>query len=146
MEKPFRVVSSVGGDGRRRPLRVLIADDERDTAMTLAAILRDKGHEVQTVLRGDEALELCRLFRPDVVITDVNMPGESGYAVARELRDRHGQLAPLLIAISGKWTKTSDRQVGKAVGFDHYLLKPCNPAELLPLMEPLRIGSAQKHA
>lgn len=146
MEKPFRVVSSVGGDGRRRPLRVLIADDERDTAMTLAAILRDKGHEVQTVLRGDEALELCRLFRPDVVITDINMPGESGYAVARELRDRHGQLAPLLIAISGKWTKTSDRQVGKAVGFDHYLLKPCNPAELLPLMEPLRIGSAQKHA
>jgi len=146
MEKPFRVVSSVGGDGRRRPLRVLIADDERDTAMTLAAILRDKGHEVQTVLRGDEALELCRLFRPDVVITDINMPGESGYAVARELRDRHGQLAPLLIAISGKWTQTSDRQVGKAVGFDHYLLKPCNPAELLPLMEPLRIGSAQKHA
>jgi len=146
MEKPFRVVSSVGGDGRRRPLRVLIADDERDTAMTLAAILRDKGHEVQTVLRGDEALELCRLFRPDVVITDINMPGESGYAVARELRDRHGQLAPLLIAISGKWTKTSDRQVGKAVGFDHYLLKPCNPADLLPLMEPLRIGAAQNHA
>ena len=146
MEKPFRVVSSVGGDGRRRPLRVLIADDERDTAMTLAAILRDKGHEVQTVLRGDEALELCRLFRPDVVITDINMPGESGYAVARELRDRHGQLAPLLIAISGKWTKTSDRQVGKAIGFDHYLLKPCDLAELLPLMEPLRIGAAEKRA
>src|SRR3954463_760071 len=146
MEKPFRVVSSVEGDGRRRPLRVLIADDERDSAMTLAAILRDEGHEVQTVLRGDDALDLCRLFRPDVVITDINMPGESGYAVARELRDRHGQLAPLLIAISGKWTKTSDRQGGKAVGFDHSLLKPCTPAELLPLMEPLRIGSAQKHA
>jgi DNA-binding response OmpR family regulator len=124
----------------------LIADDERDSAMTLAAILRDEGHEVQTVLRGDDALDLCRLFRPDVVVADINMPGESGYAVARELRDRHGQLAPLLIAISGKWTKASDRQVGQAVGFDHYLLKPCDAKELLPLMEPLRTGAEQKRA
>lgn len=114
--------------------------------MTLAAILRDEGHEVQTVLRGDDALDLCRLFRPDVVVADINMPGESGYAVARELRDRHGQLAPLLIAISGKWTKASDRQVGEAVGFDHYLLKPCEAKELLPLMEPLRTGAQQKRA
>jgi len=111
--------------------------------MTLTAILRDEGHEVQTVLRGDEALEMCRLFRPDAVIADVNMPGESGYAIARELQERHGQLAPLLIAISGKWTKTSDRLLGKSVGFDHYLLKPCEPNELLPLLEPLRAsGSA----
>ena len=114
--------------------------------MTLAALLRDEGHEVQAVLRGDEALEMCRLFRPDVVVADIDMPGESGYAVARELRDRHGQLAPLLIAISGKWTQAADRQVGKAVGFDHYLLKPCDCAELLPLMEPLRTGARQASA
>lgn len=91
-------------------------------------------------------MELCRLFRPDVVVADINMPGESGYAVARELRDRHGQLAPLLIAISGKWTQAADRQVGKAVGFDHYLLKPCDTRELLPLIEPLRTGSEQQRA
>lgn len=127
-------------------MRILIADDERDTATTLAAILRDEGHEVQIALRGDDALELCRLFRPDVVVADINMPGESGYAVARELRDRHGQLAPLLIAISGKWTQAADRQVGKAVGFDHYLLKPCDTRELLPLIEPLRTGSEQQRA
>src|SRR5437868_6245731 len=127
MTKPLRVVSSGGGGGVRRSLRVLIADDDRDTATTLAAFLRDDGHQVQTVLRGDEALEMCRLFRPDVVICDISMPGESGYAVARELRERHGLLAPLLIAMSGKWTKASDRHVGKAVGFDHYLLKPCDP-------------------
>src|SRR5688572_26009312 len=126
MKTRLRMASCGGGDRSRPPLRVLIADDERDTAMTLAAILRDEGHEVQTVLRGDEALAMCRLFRPDVVVTDIDMPGESGYAVARELRDRHGQLAPLMIAISGKWTKAADRQVGKAVGFDHYLLKPCD--------------------
>ena len=77
------------------------------------------------------------------MIADINMPGESGYAIARELHERHGKLAPLLIAISGKWTKASDRLLGKAVGFDHYLLKPCDPKELLPLLEPLRrAGSA----
>lgn len=134
---PLRVVSGGDGNGRRYPLRILVADDDRDTAMTLAVILRDEGHEVQTVLRGDEALQLCRLFRPDVVIADVNLPGESGYAIARELRERHAELAPLLIAISGKWTKASDRLLGHAIGFDHYLLKPCNMDELLPLLEPL---------
>ena len=134
---PLRVVSGGDSNGKRYPLRILVVDDDRDTAMTLAAILRDEGHQVQTVLRGDEALEICRLFRPDAVITDIDLPGESGYAIARELRERHRVLAPLLIAISGKWTKTADRMVGHAVGFDHYLLKPCDIGELLPLLEPL---------
>jgi DNA-binding response OmpR family regulator len=140
----LRVVSSGQLGGKRHPLRIVVADDDRDTAMTLAAVLRDEGHEVQTVLRGDDALELCRLFRPDVVIADINLPGESGYAIARELRLRHTELAPLLIAISGKWTKPSDRLLGKAVGFDHYLLKPCDPNELLPLMEPLRLSNQKR--
>ena len=128
--------------GKRLPLRVLIADDDRDTAMTLALVLRDEGHEVHTSLRGDEVLDTCRLLRPDVVIVDINMPGMSGYAIARELRERHGALAPLLIAMSGVWTRSSDRLVGTAVGFDHYLLKPCEPRELVRLMEPLRRGGS----
>lgn len=119
-----------------------MADDERDTATTLAIILRDEGHEVQTSLRGDEALELCRLFRPDVVIADINLPGASGYAIARELHERHRELAPLMIAVSGKWTSPADRLLGGAVGFDHFLLKPCDPNELLPLLEPLTRGEA----
>lgn len=53
-----------------------------------------------------------------------------------------GPLAPLLIAISGKWTKTSEQLVGKAVGFDHYLIKPCDPQKLLVLLEPLRASSS----
>lgn len=136
------MITSGYGIAKRYPLRILIADDDRDTAMTLAVILRDEGHEVQTALRGDEALEICRLLRPDAVISDIDLPGESGYAIARELRNRHGELAPLLIAISGKWTKTSDRLLGQAVGFDHFLLKPCNSNELLPLLEPLRTSGS----
>jgi DNA-binding response OmpR family regulator len=140
---PLRAVPSGGRDIRRRPLRIVVADDDRDTATTLALLLKEEGHEVHTVLRGDEVLELCRLTRPDVVIADINMPGMSGYAIARELHQRHGPLAPFLIAVSGAWTKTSDRMLGKAVGFDHYLLKPCDPRELVPLLEPLRTaGSA----
>jgi DNA-binding response OmpR family regulator len=55
---------------------------------------------------------------------------------------RHGNLTPLLIAISGVWTQTTDRLLGEAVGFDHYLLKPCDPKELIRLIEPLRIGGS----
>lgn len=140
----LRVVSSGKNEsnGKRLPLRILIADDERDAATTLAMVLRDEGHEVNTTLRGDEVLDACRLLRPDVVIADINMPGMSGYAIARELRERHGALAPLLIAMSGVWTRGSDRLVGTAVGFDHYLLKPCEPREVLRLMEPLRRGGS----
>jgi DNA-binding response OmpR family regulator len=71
----------------------------------LAVVLRDEGHEVVVALRGDETLEMCRLFRPDAVIADVN-------------------LSPLLIAMSGVWTNTTDRLLGETVGFDHYLVKP----------------------
>lgn len=141
---PLRLVSGQAADGERHPLRIVIADDDRDTTVTLAAILREEGHEVHTVLRGDEILELCRLLRPDVVIADVDMPGMSGYAVARELRERHGTLAPLLIAVSGKWTKTADRILGHAVGFDHYLLKPADPNELLTILAQFS-ASATSH-
>lgn len=136
--KPPLHIVRPGTGPKGKWLRVLIADDDRDTANTLAMILREEGHEVQVTLRGDDALDVCRLFRPDVVIADVNMPGTSGYAIARELRARFGQLAPLLIAVSGVWTNASDRVVGKAVGFDHYLLKPCDVKEIVRLIEPLR--------
>jgi DNA-binding response OmpR family regulator len=133
-DKPgLRVVS--GGERKpRAPLRILIADDERDTASVLAAILRDEGHEAHMVLRGDEVLEMDRLVRPDVVILDINMPGMSGFAVAREIRARRGIAAPLLVAISGKWTRKEDQQLGEGVGFEHYLLKPCEPSQLIDLL------------
>jgi DNA-binding response OmpR family regulator len=145
-KRPLRVVPSGDTSKTRKWLRVLVADDDRDTANMLALLLREEGHEVLVTLRGDEALETCRLFRPDVLIADINMPGTSGYAIARELRQRHGDLAPLMIAISGVWTSATDRLVGQTVGFDHYLLKPCDPKEVIRLIEPLRSGQSEQGA
>lgn len=136
----------IGAGKKAGHFRVLIADDERDTASMLAAILKDEGHEAHVVLRGDEVLEIDRLVRPDVVILDVNMPGMSGLAVAREIRTRRGSMAPLLIAISGKWTRKEDQQLGEAVGFDHYLLKPCDPAEVVRILNAFHSGASNKSA
>ena len=117
------------------PLRVLVADDDRDIANLLAALLRDGGHDPHIALRGDEISNIDRLIRPDVVILDINMPGMSGYAVAREIRERRGPLAPLLIGISGSWKESADQRVAVQLGFDHYLLKPFEPAALLALVD-----------
>jgi two-component system OmpR family response regulator len=117
-----------------RRLRICVADDDGDTIASLAAILRDEGHDVYTASRGDLLLDLCLTVQPEVVITDIELPGANGYAIARELRQRDGVLAPLLVAISGKWTETSDKLLGHALGFDHYLLKPADPRELLAIL------------
>lgn len=141
----LRVVSSGSANATRRPLRILVADDDRDTGLTLATILRSDGHEVHVVLRGDEVVEIARLFRPDALILDISLPGMSGYAVAQEIRERRGPaLAPLLIALSGKWTMSSERLVGKAVGFDHYLTKPCDLQEIVQLLEPLTLAGSSE--
>ena len=125
---------------RSRPvrLRVLVADDNRDTTEVLAAILRDEGHDVHIALRGDEVSEIDRLIRPDALILDINMPGMSGYAVAREIRERRGPLAPLLIAISGAWKERAEQRLAQDLGFDYYLRKPCEPAELVALLNAFR--------
>ena len=128
-------------------MRILVADDDRDTGDSLAAILRHEGHEVTTALRGDEVLALERLMRPDALIVDINMPGVSGYAVAHDVRERRGADAPLLIAISGIWVRTSDQLLGRAVGFDKYLLKPCDPALVVALLKAgrrPRVGTADR--
>ena len=124
----------------RPPVRVLVADDERDIVLTLESILRDEGYETQGAYSGDEVLKKGQALRPDAVILDIQMPGISGFAVARELREMYPLDRPaLLIAITGKWIKSSDRLLGALVGFDHYLIKPCDPKHVLELLAPLRL-------
>lgn len=128
---------------RNRALRILLADDDRDTVQMLAAILGDEGHLVHGVYTGRDVLPATRIFRPDAMILDLNIPGLSGYAVAQTVRYAFTDLRrPLVIAISGVWTEMPDKQVGQQVGFDHHLAKPADPHEVLDLLEPLcRRGS-----
>ena len=69
-------------------LRILVADDNRDAAASLAVVLRDEGHEALEVYRGDAVLDLTAQFKPDVLILDIGMPGLTGFEVARRLKQR----------------------------------------------------------
>lgn len=100
-----------------RPLRIVVADDDRDAVVTLAAILQKEGHEVREVYRGSEVLRLVRAFDPDVALIDIGMPGMTGYDVAREIRQVFGAQRPKLIAVTG-WKKASDRIAAQIAGFE----------------------------
>jgi DNA-binding response OmpR family regulator len=118
-------------------LRILLADDDQDTLVTLAAILKEEGHEVRTLQDGASVRELVRGFDPDVCILDIEMPGKDGFILARELRldDR-----PMLVAISGVWIRPSDRFLAIMVGFDHFFQKPADPAALVGVLTEFRDG------
>ena len=118
-----------------QPLRVLIADDDRDTVTTLAAVVENEGHIVHGAYSGTDALAAVRVFLPDVIVLDIAVPGISGYAVAQAIRHSFLEIRrPLLIAISGQWTESPDRLIAQQVGFDHYLVKPCDPQRLMALL------------
>jgi CheY-like chemotaxis protein len=127
-----------------RPLHLVIADDESDTVQTLGALLSEEGHEVTGVHKGPTVIAQVRLRKPDAVVLDIDMPGMSGYSVAREVRAMFGSSAPLLIAISGKWVGQTDRMLADLAGFSHFLQKPCDPHVLLRLLEPLRYLPAER--
>ena len=120
-------------------LRILVADDDRDSVDTLAVILRDEGHVVHGVYTGKEVLPAVRLFRPDAILVDIAIPGMSGYAVAQAVRNSFLDIRrPLMIAVSGVWFETPDRMVARQVGFDHHLPKPYDTKQLLRLLAPLQ--------
>jgi CheY-like chemotaxis protein len=121
-----------------RALRVLVADDDADTVQTLTALLELEGHVVRAVHSGSDVLPAVPTFRPDAIILDISIPGLSGYAVAQAVRHSFIDMRrPLMIAISGMWKQAGDRLVAQQVGFDHYLLKPCDPREVVQLLDKL---------
>ncbi|MBL0726446.1 ATP-binding protein [Piscinibacter sp. HJYY11] len=103
--------------------RVLVADDNRDSARSLSLILEMLGHRTIIAFDGEEALALARRFKPDVMLLDIGMPKLDGYDVARAVRASDGGQDVTLIALTG-WGQAEDRRKSGAVGFDHHLLKP----------------------
>ena len=116
-----------------RPLRILLADDDRDATLSLGTLLRLEGFEVRHVYDGDAALAAVREFEPDVVLVDIGMPKLNGYDVARAVRERYGKEGPVLVALTG-WKQASDRILATLAGFDHHVAKPYDPGRLLELV------------
>lgn len=120
------------------PLRVLVGDDNRDTVHTLMLLLREEGYEVRGAYNGTDVMRIARLNRFDAIILDIEMPEMSGYAIAQDVRTHYyGSRTPLLIAISGKWIRPSEKLLAQVVGFDHHFEKPCNPEALLRVLRGL---------
>ena len=113
--------------------RVLIADDARDSADSLAVILAMKGHETHAAYDGEEAMTAAARLRPDVVILDIRMPKRNGYEACRWMREQPWGKSMVLIALSG-WGTEDDRRKTEEAGFDHHLVKPVAPDVLFALI------------
>jgi CheY-like chemotaxis protein len=105
-----------------QPRRVLVVEDNLDSAMSLVMLISDMGHEVEYALDGDSGLAMARKMRPEYVLLDIGLPGVDGYEVARRLRAEFGD-AIRLIAVTG-YGMEEDRSKAQAAGFDLHLLKP----------------------
>jgi PAS domain S-box-containing protein len=103
--------------------RVLVVDDNRDAAKSLALILGLQGHESRCVHDGREALAIGAAYQPDVVILDIGMPGLNGYETARLIRAQNWGKHVRLIAVTG-WGRPDDKRLSDEAGFDHHLVKP----------------------
>jgi two-component system CheB/CheR fusion protein len=113
--------------------RILVVDDNADSAESLALLLGLWHHEVKTAPDGPTALALAPQFRPDVVILDIGLPKMNGYDVARELRKLPGVGTALLVALSG-YGQEEDRKLSHEAGFAHHLMKPVDPDDLAAVL------------
>ena len=113
--------------------RILVADDNHDSAESLGMLLELAGHRVHLVHDGQEALDAAGELLPEILLLDIGLPRMDGFEVAARLRQdpRHDRM--LLVAVTGYGTE-SDRYRGKAAGFDHHLVKPVDPAALHDLI------------
>jgi PAS domain S-box-containing protein len=119
-------------------LKVLVVDDNQDSAESLAVLLRMVGHEVHTARDGLEAVQAATTRRPDVVLLDIGLPKLNGYEAARRIRQERGRDVTL-IALTG-WGQEEDRRQSREVGFDHHLTKPVDFAALQKLIAGVAAG------
>jgi CheY-like chemotaxis protein len=117
--------------------RVVVADDNVDSAESLASLLRMAGADVRTAHDGEEALEVMSAFRPEVAFIDIGMPSMSGYDVAMKTRRSTWGDGIVLIAITG-WGQSEDKRLSREAGFDIHLVKPVTASRLHALLAELK--------
>ena len=127
------------GDGHISPTtqsagrRILVVDDNRDSARTLARLLEIIGHEARTAHDGGEAVATAEAYHPEVILLDIGLPVMNGYEVARTIRRHPWGTDIVIVALTG-WGQAEDRKRSKEVGIDHHLVKPVEPQALLDLL------------
>jgi CheY-like chemotaxis protein len=124
------------GDGNFAAHRILVVDDSRDAADSLAILLQSLGADVRTAGDGPTALDELETYRPSVVLLDIGMPGMDGLEVARRARQTPERRNLTLIALTG-WGQEEDRRRSREAGFDHHLVKPVDLEELGQLLAAL---------
>ena len=117
--------------------RILVVDDNEDSAVSLAMMLSMMGNETQTADDGLQALDVAAAFRPDVVLLDIGMPRLNGYDAARRIREQPWGSQMVLVALTG-WGQDDDKRKSQEAGFDLHMVKPVNPEDLESLLAGLQ--------
>ncbi|MFT3880715.1 MAG: PAS domain S-box protein [Gemmatales bacterium] len=116
--------------------RILVVDDNRDSATSLALLLNLTGNETQTAYDGLEAVEVAATFQPDIILLDIGLPKLNGYEVARKIRTQEWSKGTVLVALTG-WGQEEDRQRSRDAGFDGHMVKPVEYDALMKLLDTL---------
>lgn len=120
--------------------RVLVVDDNRDSAATLALLLSGAGYTTDIAYDGLTALDAAAAFSPDIALLDIGLPGIDGYQLASRLRENPITRDTLLVAVSG-YGQPEDRRRSRQAGFHHHLVKPVDPQQLLTLLADNEVSS-----
>ncbi|HEU0204722.1 MAG TPA: PAS domain S-box protein [Burkholderiaceae bacterium] len=113
--------------------RLLVVDDLKDSADSLAMLLTLMGHDVHAVYGGEEAVAAAARVQPEVILLDIGMPNVNGYQVCRQIREQPWGKDMTIVALTG-WGQEDDRRRTQAAGFDHHLVKPVDPGALTELL------------
>jgi len=116
--------------------RILVVDDNHDSALSLAMMLSIMGHETRTAHDGESAVSTAESFLPDVILLDIGLPKLNGYEVASRIRESAWGHSMFLIAVTG-WGQEEDRKRSSEVGLNVHMVKPVEPAALERLLSEL---------
>ncbi len=114
--------------------RILVVDDNTDSALSVSLLLEMAGHETRTAYDGLEAVEVAGAYKPEVVLLDIGLPWMSGYDVCRAIREQPWGRDILIVALSG-WGREEDRRKSQEAGFNRHLVKPLDYPVLEKLLE-----------
>jgi CheY-like chemotaxis protein len=138
VEAPKATAPDVVADSKTASARrILVVEDNEDSAESLTILLNLAGHKTHTAYDGLEGLEAAEAFRPDIVLLDIGLPRLNGFEVARKIREQPWGQAMVLVALTG-WGQDADRRRSQEAGFNHHLTKPIDPLALSDLLAGLR--------